>query len=75
MRGRAARLHCLLGAEAGGQETEHLLNMLGRVVLVTAEDVRFGAFGVSKLMNMSLSTKLAQSKHHRAHQVGRTIVP
>lgn len=53
---RAARSHgWLLRAEACGEESEHLLNLLCGVVLVSAEDIGFGAFGVTEFMNMGLT--------------------
>ena len=35
-------------------EAQHFLNLLGGVILVATEDVRFGAFGVAKLVNLDL---------------------
>lgn len=56
MRCRTTGSHgLLLRTEAGGKETEHLLNLFCRVILVSTEDIGFGAFGVAKLVNMSLA--------------------
>lgn len=46
--------HGLLRTHSGGQKAEHLLDLFGLVILVSTEDIGFGAFRVSKLMNMSL---------------------
>lgn len=45
----------LLRPETGSKKPEHLLDLLCRVVLVSTEDIGFGAFGVAKFVNMSLA--------------------
>ena len=59
---RAARRHnrkpsgLLLDVRTGGQlaKAQHFLDLLGRVVLAPAKDVRLGAFGVAELVDLSL---------------------
>lgn len=56
MRCRTTGSHgLLLRTESGGKEPKHLLNLLCRVILVSTEDISFGAFGVAKLVNVSLA--------------------
>lgn len=45
----------LLRAETRSKEPEHLLDLLCRVILVSTEDISFGAFGVAKLVDVSLA--------------------
>lgn len=55
MRCRTTGSHwLLLRPETRSKEPEHLLDLLCRVVLVSTEDIGFGAFSVAKFVNMSL---------------------
>lgn len=56
MRCRTTGSHgLLLRAETGSKEPEHLLDLLCRVILVSTEDISFGAFGIAKLVDVSLA--------------------
>ena len=66
MRLRAARGHrCLLGAETSSKESEHLLYLFCRIVLVSSKDIGFGTFGVTKFMNMGLGRLSKSPSLHR----------
>ena len=69
----------MLRAKTGSKESEHLLHLLGGIFLVPPKNIGFGAFGVSKLMNMGLDfleTQPSWGKRKRKREVKlRTIVP
>jgi hypothetical protein len=59
---RAAGLLGSVGAGGGLAEAQHLVDLLGSIVLVTAEDVGFSALSVAKLVHLGLQVSVVSSK-------------
>lgn len=70
--GRSARLLWNARSRSHLAETKHLVDLLGGVVLATAEDIGLGALGVTQLMNLSLELL---ASHENTRIVPLTIVP
>lgn len=71
---RTSRLRGHVGAHSRGSQTEHLLDLLCRIVFASPEHIGFGTFGVTKFVDLRLTpsqhitltkgiSKVSQSYH------------